>query len=330
MDLQRQVNGLGGRHSITFSNVAPEYDYVVVGGGSAGCTLAARLSEDPTVTVLLLEAGGTDEVAEVRVPAGYTVLQRSSVDWRYRSTPQAGLNNRRLNWPRGKMLGGCSSMNFMAYVRGHRANFNQWRDELGCDGWGYEDCLPYFTKSEDCRLEGGGDGAPYRGIGGPLIVSQATETKGELQSLTQCFVAACAESGGLPLNRDYNGKHQVGASVTQGTYGAGERQSTSHAFLRGGGAGGNAAAAEQRPNLTIRTCAHVTRVLTQGTRAIGVEYAELPAGPSANPRTDEDILRGQPRRIVLAAREVYILPLDQKFCKVFRKPRPPYKTKTLS
>src|SRR5271154_6298920 len=143
------------------------YDYVIVGGGSAGCVVAARLAEDPGARVLLLEAGPDPVgVPEVSMPAGYPRLFRSRYDWNYVTVPQERADGRPVYWPRGKMLGGSSALNAMIYIRGNRADYDTWRDEYGCAGWGYRELLPYFLRAED-NSRGAG---PYHGIGGPLSV----------------------------------------------------------------------------------------------------------------------------------------------------------------
>src|SRR5437868_7677936 len=141
------------------------YDYIIVGAGSAGCVLANRLSEDPAAKVLLLEAGGHDRQREFRIPAAFPKLFKTSCDWAYYTEPQSHLHNRRLYWPRGKVLGGCSSINAMIYIRGHRCDYDQWRD-LGNEGWDFASVLRYFKKSED-QQHGASD---FHGIGGPLSV----------------------------------------------------------------------------------------------------------------------------------------------------------------
>jgi choline dehydrogenase len=227
------------------------WDYVIVGAGSAGCVLAARLSEDPSVRVLLLEAGDRDTAKEVAVPAAFSKLFQGRHDWAYRTEPDAATDGRAMFWPRGKMLGGSSSINAMIYIRGNRLDYDEWRD-AGCTGWGWDDVLPYFTRSENNAR--GADA--LHGVGGPLTVSDQRSPS----PLTADFVAA-AEAAGLPRNADFNGPSQDGAGIYQVTQRGGRRESAATAFLR---------PALKRPNLEVRTLAHATRVVVEGGRAVGV------------------------------------------------------------
>ena len=205
---------------------ALEYDYIVVGAGSAGAVVANRLSEDANVTVLLLEAGDMDGKLEIHVPLAYVDLQLSEVDWSELTVPQKhacrGLKERRARWPRGKVLGGSSSINAMIYVRGNREDYNRWRD-MGAEGWSYEDVLPYFKKSEDFR--GSGEEA-YHGRGGYLTVSHATQYRTQA---ARSFVEGTKELGYEEL--DYNGRSQLGVSFPQFTIQDGRRWSTARAFV---------------------------------------------------------------------------------------------------
>jgi choline dehydrogenase len=230
------------------------FDFVLVGAGSAGCVLAARLTEDPSCRVLLLEAGGPDRAVHVRVPAAFWKLFKGPADWHYMTEAQPHLAGRRLYWPRGKVLGGCSSLNAMIYVRGHPSDYDGW-EALGNEGWGFADVLPYFKKSEN-QQRGASD---YHGGGGPLDVADLRC----VNPLSRAFLQACAESG-IPANDDFNGPSQDGSGLYQVTQKGGLRASTASAFLR---------PALRRPNLTVVTSALATRVLFEGTRAVGVEYA---------------------------------------------------------
>jgi choline dehydrogenase len=229
------------------------FDYIVVGAGSAGCVLAARLTEDPHTSVLLIEAGPPDDADEIRIPAAFANLFRTRWDWEYETTPQKNLGGRTAFWPRMKAWGGCSSMNAMIYIRGHRADFDGWRRDFGAVGWGYDDVLPYFVRAEaNSRL-----GGPLHGAAGPLHVEDRRYT----HPLSEAWVAAVA--AGLPATDDFNGASQEGVGLYQVTCHRGRRWSTADAYLR---------PALPRPNLTVRSGALVTRVLLDGTRAIGVGY----------------------------------------------------------
>ncbi|WP_222268032.1 GMC family oxidoreductase [Modestobacter marinus] len=233
-----------------------EFDVVVVGAGSAGCTLAGRLSEDPSVRVLLLEAGGSDDVLEVQVPAALYKLWRTRRDWNYATDPQPGLGGRELFWPRGKLLGGSSSINAMIYVRGAAADYDEWARLTGDEGWSYASVLPLFRRSED-NARGA---SKHHGVGGPLRVEDLRSPHPWSRAVVESAVAA-----GFPRNDDFNGARQEGVGLYQVTQKRGRRWSAADAFLR---------PALRRPNLTVRTGAHATRVLLSGSRATGVEYLQ--------------------------------------------------------
>lgn len=239
---------LGHRRPLTF-------DYIIVGAGSAGCVLANRLSADPGTRVLLLEAGGKDTHPLIRIPGAYMRLHKSAVDWNcYYTQPQPFLANRRIYHPRGKVLGGSSATNAMAYIRGQREDFDHWKS-LGCNGWGYEDVLPLFKKSEDNeQFEN-----DYHAKGGPLHVTQAHwyHTR-----LGEAFIAACISSG-IPANNDVNGASQEGAGWFQYTIRDGQRQSTADAFLH---------PVRKRTNLTILARAMVSGLKIDSQRITGISF----------------------------------------------------------
>ncbi len=228
------------------------FDYVVVGAGSAGCVVAARLSEDRDVTVALLEAGAEDTQPEIRIPAAFPALFKSSWDWDLLGEPEPGLDQRRLYLPRGRMLGGCSSINAMIYVRGNRADYDGWA-AAGCDGWSYDDVLPYFRRSED--NERGQDA--FHGSGGPMRVADSRS----MHPLVDTMLEA-ARLAGHESNPDFNGARQEGVGRFQLTQRDGLRCSTADAFLR---------PAQGRANLSVIPRAMATRILFDGDRATGVE-----------------------------------------------------------
>ena len=228
------------------------FDYIIAGGGTAGSVLAHRLSEDPGVRVLLLEAGTRDLHPMIHVPAGCGFLFGRSVNWRFRTVPQEHLDNREVWYPQGRTLGGSSAINAMIYIRGQREDYDSWA-ELGNPDWSYDRVLPYFRKSEDnSRLVDA-----YHGQGGPQAVSDQTNP----HILSTSFVRA-AEAWGLPYNPDFNGATMAGAGLYQVTARAGFRRSQATSFLR---------PARRRRNLTVRTGARVLRVLVENGRAVGVE-----------------------------------------------------------
>ncbi len=236
------------------ANNLETYDYIVVGAGSAGCVLANRLSADPSTRVLLLEAGGRDWNPWIHVPVGYfKTMHNPSTDWCYLTEPDPGIAGRRLQWPRGRVLGGSSSLNGLLYVRGQAEDYDRWR-ALGCNGWSYEDVLPYFKRSED--QERGAD--EYHGTGGPLKVSDLRLRR----EIAERFIEAAVDVG-IPRNDDYNGATQEGVAYFQQTAYKGFRWSCAKGFLR---------PARKRPNLRIETHAHARAVELDGRRAQGVEY----------------------------------------------------------
>jgi choline dehydrogenase len=233
-----------------------ETDYIIVGSGSAGSVLANRLSENGKHRVTVLEAGGSDRRFFIAMPLGYGKLfYDPAVNWLYKTEPDPGLAGARDHWPRGKVLGGSSSINAMVWIRGHREDYEEWGAEN--PGWGWDECLSAYRAIED--NEAGGDA--YRGEGGPLFISANRQG---LHPLVKDYIAACGEAG-LTENPDFNGAEQDGAGVYQMTIKNARRNSTARAFLR---------PAMKRPNLRVVTHAMVTRVLIEGGRAVGVEYRQ--------------------------------------------------------
>jgi choline dehydrogenase len=231
-------------------------DYIVIGAGSAGCVVASRLSEDGS-NVVLLEAGPPDRDIWIHVPAGVLrVLNNAKINWNFLSEGEAGTDGRQLQWPRGKTLGGTSSINGMLYVRGNPMDYDNWA-QMGCRGWSYEEVLPFFKKSETYR--GAGD-PEFRSTGGPLIV----EDYRTILPLTHAFVAAAKEAG-YPFTPDYNGKSQEGVAYSQMTRRGKWRGSTAQTFLR---------KARGRANLRVETDATVTRLLFDGKRCTGVAFRQ--------------------------------------------------------
>jgi choline dehydrogenase len=247
-----------------------EFDYIIVGAGSAGCVLANRLSADGKYSVLLLEAGPEDSHLWIHIPLGYgRLFKEKAVNWMYQTEPEPGLNGRNVFQPRGKVLGGSSSINGLLYVRGQHEDYDRWRQH-GNLGWGFDDVLPYFKKAED-QTRGADD---FHGAGGPLPVSDWRHT----DPLSTAFVDAAAEVG-IPRNPDFNGATQEGAGFFQTTTRGGRRASTAVAYLR---------AAKARPNLHVETSALAERILFEGRRAVAVTYRA--AGIPRTARARKEIL----------------------------------------
>ncbi|RUV48084.1 MULTISPECIES: GMC family oxidoreductase N-terminal domain-containing protein [unclassified Mesorhizobium] len=247
------------------------YDFIVVGSGSAGSVLAERLSASGRFSVLVLEAGGTDRRFYVQMPLGYgKTFFDPAVNWNYKTDPDAGLDNNTDHWPRGKLLGGSSSINAMVWIRGAREDFDAWRD-AGNPGWSYDDLLPAFKALED--NEAGAD--QWRGIGGPLHI---TDCSTAVHPLTKRYLAA-GQQAGLPLNRDFNGAVQEGVGIYQITTRNGRRMSAARAFLR---------PAMKRKNVRVEMNALATRILFEGKRAVGIEY--LQNGETKTARAGREVI----------------------------------------
>jgi choline dehydrogenase len=246
------------------------FDYIVTGAGSAGCAVAARLSESGRYRVLLLEAGGKDRNRWIHIPMGFSQLYANPrVNWMYESEPEAQLGGRRLYQPRGKVLGGTSSINGMVYMRGNAADYDEWR-QRGCTGWDWDSVLPYFKKAE--HQERGAN--EFHGIGGPLHVSDQPHRS----ELADRVVEAAIQSG-LPPIEDFNDGRQEGAGYFQSTTGRQRRWSTATAYLR---------PARGRNNLVVRPNAHATRILIENGRAVGVAYVS--DGVSRTARADGEVI----------------------------------------
>ncbi len=249
------------------------YDYIIIGGGSAGCVLANRLSENPQNSVLLLEAGGRDRSPLIHIPATFSKLFKTQYDWNYYTEPQSKMANRQMYWARGKVLGGCSSINAMIYIRGNRHDYDHW-ETLGNKGWGYDALLPYFKKAERQEYFD----SDYHGKNGLLNVS----TLPELNPLTHAFIQGAKETG-IVYEEDFNIPEPEGVGVYQTTIKNGQRQSTAIAYLK---------PCLNRSNLRMITGTQVTKILLEGQCAIGVEYLDKQQKISQTQVSGEVILCG--------------------------------------
>ena len=248
-------------------------DYVIVGAGSAGCVLANRLSADPSVRVHLIEAGGRDRSPNIKIPAAFANQFHTKLDWDYATEPEPHVDGREMYIPRGKSLGGSSSMNAMLYVRGRPMDYDQWRDS-GAQGWDWDDVLPYFLRSEDnCR-----GASEFHSTGGEMVVSEQRSPR----RLNRRLLEAC-EAAGIPRTADYNGPEQDGASMFQVNQRGGRRWSAADAFLR---------AVLDRPNLEVSVMTHVLGVELEGERAVGVRLRD---------RRGREQVVGVQREVVLSA-----------------------------
>jgi len=261
------------------SSEAPEFDYIIVGAGSAGCVLANRLSADGKHSVLLLEAGPKDTNLWIHIPLGYgRLFKEKTVNWMYQTEPEPGLEGRRVFQPRGKTLGGSSSINGLLYVRGQHEDYDRWR-QRGNLGWGYDDVLPFFKKAEN-QVRGADE---FHGVGGPLPVSELSHA----DPLSAAFIEAAVETG-IPRNRDFNGATQEGAGFFQTTTRHGRRASTAVAYLR---------PALARSNLRVETSALAQRIVFEGRRAVAVDY-----------RCDGGLRTARARREILVSSGAYNSP----------------------
>ncbi|HXB19925.1 MAG TPA: choline dehydrogenase [Candidatus Solibacter sp.] len=260
------------------------YDYIIIGAGSAGCVLANRLTEDPAVKVLLLEAGGPDTPKDIHMPIAFGKLFQTPCDWNFHTEPEPYMSDRKLYWPRGKVLGGSSSINAMIYIRGNHKDYDQWRD-LGNPGWGFSDVLPYFKKAENQER----GPSEYHGVGGPLNVSDPRCPN----PLAETFIEAAQEAG-FSRNQDFNGASQEGFGLYQVTQKGGKRCSAAVAYLH---------PAMSRPNLTVRTGLHVCRILFDGKRAQGVSFMD--EGKPVEAQADREVILsagaiGSPQLLMLS------------------------------
>jgi choline dehydrogenase len=247
----------------------PSFDYVIVGAGSAGCVIANRLTEDPDVSVLVLEAGGWDKQLFLKMPLGMHLMRYPEVNWAYMSEPIPGLDGRSLPLPRGKAVGGSSHVNAMSYSRGHPRDYDQWR-QMGCEGWSFAEVLPYFRRSE--RSVHGE--TPYHGASGEMAVDRTT-----LKDKLYAEIAASGRALGYAETDDHHGPQPEGFGIAEFTHGRGRRASAARAFIH---------PIRHRKNLTIETGALTSRVVMEGGRAVGVDYVQ--GGQTKSVRADREVI----------------------------------------
>jgi choline dehydrogenase len=260
------------------------FDYIIVGGGSAGCVLANRLSQNPQNKVLLVEAGNKDDKQEIHIPAAFSKLFKGPADWNYETEAQSSLNNRKLYWPRAKVLGGCSSMNAMIYSRGNRKDYDEW-ESLGNPGWNFQSVLPFFKRSEN-HISGD---STHHGVGGPLQINHLRSPN----PLSVAFVSGCEQSG-IKRNDNFNGESQDGVGLYHVTQSSGKRCSAAVAYIK---------PILGRSNLTIYLNTHALKIVFEGSKATGLEI--LKDGQNLTVKANKEIILstgavGSPQLLMLS------------------------------